>query len=276
VIPQWLQRRFNLQEQTVYIPNGTQLKYKHARVPADSSANAKFGEIEDRISRGILNPDEVYLWALKLHIGFIYRDSSLRFDIRDPNAPFLLDVTDFQQEVWFFQELYKNWADGGTTSPSPFGSVFVVDSLNPTPQFDFMHCLVTGAIGVDIGGKFILVFLWDQSDGAHANILDHWTKYHEPRVGAMSGQEDFTSQCYMASHVWACEAAYWMYRHRRSFSLMRTPKQITLLLPMGRAPGKPSNEQEYRQVCRNFGLDLVKYTGEVSNVYRPFTPTPSI
>jgi hypothetical protein len=169
VVPQWLQRRFNLQEQTVFISNGTQLKYKHARVPAESSANAKFGEIEDRISRGVLNPNELYLWALKLHIGFIYRDSSLRFDIKDPNTPFLLDVTDFQQEIWLFQELYTNWANGGSTNPSPFGSVLVVDSLNPTPQFDFMHCLVTGTIGIDIGGKFIVVFLWDQGDAVHAN-----------------------------------------------------------------------------------------------------------
>ena len=88
VIPSWLQSRFGLAEETMFIPNGTTLKYKHHRVPADKDANQLFGTIEDRISRGILKPEEVYLWALKIHIGCIYRDASLRFDIKDPSSPF--------------------------------------------------------------------------------------------------------------------------------------------------------------------------------------------
>lgn len=272
VIPRWVQNRFNLQEQTVFVPNGTQLKYKNVRVPADVSANSKFGDIENRISRGVLILEEVYLWALKIHIGFIYRDSSLRFDIKNPETPFLLDVNDFKQEIWFFQELYRNWSNGGTTNPSPFGSVFIVDSLRPTPQFDFMHCLVTGTVAIDIGEKFILVFLWDQGDATHANILDQWNHFHVPRLKAMVGQKDYEANCYMAPHVWACESAYWIYRHRRAFSMMKTPGQIVLIPPSFRAPGKAPTEQEYRQVCRNFGLDLVKYTGDVSNVYAQFAP----
>jgi hypothetical protein len=88
VIPLWLQTRFNLSEQTLIIPNGTTLKYKHHRVPADTEANNRFGVIENRISRGIFDPAEVYLWALKIHIGCVYRDASLRFDVKRP--PFAL------------------------------------------------------------------------------------------------------------------------------------------------------------------------------------------
>lgn len=269
VIPRWLQKRFHLENQKVLIPNGTTLEYKHVRVPAASEPNRKFGEIENRISRGILEPSEVYLWALKLHIGFIYRNSSLRLDIADREAPFVLDVTDFNQEVWFFQQLYANWAKGGTTFPSPFGSVFIVDSLNPTPQFDFMHCLVTGAVGVDIGGQFILVFLWDQGDAAHATILDQWINFHAPRVKAMAGDPDYEANCYIAPHVWACESAYWLYRHRRAYSMIKSSTQIALVPPLTRVPGRQPNEEQYRQVCRNFGLDLVKYNGEGANVYAP-------
>jgi len=73
----------------------------------------------------------------------------------------------------------------------------------------------------------------------------------------------------MAAHVWACESAYWLYRHRRPFSLIKTPTQIALVSPLSRPKGKASAEAEYRQVCQNFGLELVQYNGEVNNVYRP-------
>lgn len=270
VIPRWLQTRFALSEQTMFIPNGTPLKYKHHRVPADSEANNRFGVIEERISRGILDPAEVYLWALKIHIGCIHRDASLRFDIKDSSSPFILDVSDFAQEVWLFQQLFENWSKGGSTEPSPFGSVFIVDSLLPTPKFDFLHCLITGTIGIDIGGKFVLVFLWDQGDAMHANVLKQWEDWHAPRVKAMAGTKEFDDNCYIAPHVWACETAYWIYRHRRAHSLIKTPTQVVLVPPLGRPQGRPAQEAEYRQVCRNFGLDLVHYNGEVNNVYQPW------
>lgn len=276
VIPRWLQKRFHLENQTVMIPNGTSLQYKHLKVPAASEPNKKFGQIENRISRGILDHSELYLWALKLHVGFIYRDSALRFDIKSPEAPFILDVGDFAQEIWFFQQLYENWANGGTTIPSPFGSVFVVDSLNPVPEFDFFHCIVTGAVGVEIGGKFVLVFLWDQGDGSKANILDLWKQYHEPRVKGMADDPDYKAHCYLAPHVWACEGAYWLYRNRRAHSVIKTANQIALVPPLMRRPGKDPEEQEYRQVCRNFGLDLVRYNGEGGNVYAPFNAQMTI
>jgi hypothetical protein len=269
VIPRWLQTRFGLSEQTMVIPNGTTLKYKFHRVPATTEANKHFGAIENRISRGVFDPAEIYLWALKIHIGCIYRDASLRFDIRDKSSPFILDVSDFEQEVWLFQLLFNNWSNGGTTTPSPFGSVFILDSLSATPNFDFMHCLITGVVGIDIGGKFILVFLWDQGDAKDANILDQWEKWHSPRVKALAGAHDFNDNCYLAPHVCACESAYWVYRHRRPYSMVKTPGQITLIPPSGRPSCRPFQEDEYRRVCRNYGLDLFHCNGETKNTYRP-------
>jgi hypothetical protein len=105
-------------------------------------------------------------------------DASLRFDVKDPRSPFILDVSNFAHDAWLFQQMFQNWSNGGTTHPSPFGSVFILDSLNPMPQFDFIHCNITGVVGIDIGGKFILVFLWDQRDAMQTNIRDHWDGWH--------------------------------------------------------------------------------------------------
>jgi hypothetical protein len=266
VIPQWLQRRFGLQEQIVVIPNGTGLKYKHVKVPASAEHNNRFGEIENRISKGTFNLSEVYLWALKIHIGFIFRDSTLKFDIKDPSAPFILNVGDFESEVTLFRLLCKIWRTGGTTDPSPFGSVYIFDSLLPNDSFDFFHCLVTGTLGIHIGGKYIVVFFWDQSDGQYANLLTTWN-YHASIVSSLKPNQNKEHHGYMAHHVWACESGYWLYRNRRSFNFISTDKNIVSVPPMNRRPTRPPSESEYRKICRNFGLNLVKFKGETANQY---------
>ncbi|MFV0677779.1 hypothetical protein [Variovorax sp. tm] len=267
VVPAWLQRRFKLQEQTINIPNGTTLKYKLLVVPADKTENRKFGEIEDRISNGHFNLDEVYLWALKIHIGLIFRDSSLRVDIRDPKSEFILDIGSFESEIALFRILYEHWKGGGKTSPSPFGSVFILDSLLPPNEFDLFHCLVTGTVGIHIGGKFIVVFLWDQGDAMAANIEAQWTRHHLPTAASYIGHADYADHCYMAHHVWACESAYWLYRNRRRLNMLRSPEHIALVPPAFRPQAQPVVEEQYRHICRSFGLELTKFSGEVGNVY---------
>ena len=42
-----------------------------------------------------------------------------------------------------------------------------------------------------------------------------------------------------------------------------------LFQEFARPEGASHKEAEYRQVCKNFGLDLVHYNGETSNIYRP-------
>src|SRR4051812_28354051 len=78
VIPRWMQSRYGLWTQTVFIPNGTALQYRFVKVPVNSVHNTKFGQIEQNIAAGHFDLQELYLWALKIHIGFIFRDGSLK------------------------------------------------------------------------------------------------------------------------------------------------------------------------------------------------------
>jgi hypothetical protein len=182
VLPRWLQSRFNLWTETVTLPNATQLQYKFAKVPVRSSDNTRFGDIENSISRGQFEPQEVYLWALKIHTGMLFRDSTLSLDRSDPSSGTILDVDDFATEIRIFRWLYKIWDSGGTISPNPFGSVFVFDALTPKPEFDFIHNLVSGTVAFQLGDKFIYVSLWDQSDGLASNVMESWLSHHAPIV----------------------------------------------------------------------------------------------
>lgn len=68
------------------LPNNSLLQYRHAVVPAKSSHNTKFSEIESRISQGILKSEEVYLWVLKIYVGLLTIDLNLRDDIKDQKS----------------------------------------------------------------------------------------------------------------------------------------------------------------------------------------------
>jgi hypothetical protein len=267
VVPQWLQRRFSLQDQTITIPNGTTLKYRHLTVPAAKEHNALFGQIEQRISQGEYRLDEVYLWALKLHIGLVIRDSSLRSDIRDPRSPFILNVGDFHNELTLFRVLYSLWRDGGDTNPLPVGSVYILDSLLPNDQFALFDCLITGTVGIHVGGKFIVVFLWDQGRGLRSNSGWLWETEHSS-VKAMEGSPDYDAHCFLAHHVWACESAYWLYLNRRHVSFIKSTEKLSLIPPWNTPQPKEVNEAEYRMVCRSFGLELAFFTQQmVGNGY---------
>jgi hypothetical protein len=105
VIPQWMQSRYNLHDQMVVIPNGTPLPYRYVKVPVASKHNAAFGNIENRISQGIYSPQEVYLWALKVHVGFLFRDATLKVDRSRQDSKTIWNIDDFSTEIEIFRTL---------------------------------------------------------------------------------------------------------------------------------------------------------------------------
>jgi hypothetical protein len=266
VIPQWMQSRYNLYNQVVVIPNGTPLQYRYVKVPVSSKNNATFGKVENRISRAIYLPQEIYLWALKIHIGFIFRDATLKFDRSRSDSMTIWNIDDFSTEIEIFRALYSVWEKGGTIDPDPFGSVVILDALTPEPEFDFIHCVRSGTIMFQLGTKIIYVSLWDQGDGLKANLLEQWEQYHKPTVASVP-KDRKQAFGHAAHHVWACDSAYWLFRHRRSFNSIRTEKSLTLIPPAIRPTGRPPSEAELSIFCRTFGLKLERYGGEVSNHY---------
>jgi hypothetical protein len=269
VIPAGLQRRFGLANQQLILPNGTELRYSHARVPASQKHNAAFGKIENRIAEGQASQMEVYLWALKIHIGLIFRDSTLRADVKKPKGPFILDIGEYESEVEFFRQVYSSWLTGKAFTPSPLGSVFVLDSLVGPKTFDFFHCMLTGTVGINLGDKFVIAFLWDQRDGLnYGKLLTPWFNEFLPNANKHRGTAEFEAQAAMAHRIWACEAAYWLVRRQRSLRSAIGRERFVLLPTMSARQAHPPDEVEYRQVCRSFGLDLVEFNGTSNNRYR--------
>ncbi|VWD47172.1 hypothetical protein BCO71171_05094 [Burkholderia contaminans] len=269
VVPSWLQKRMELEKENFKLPNDSFLQYKHAVVPAKSSHNTKFSEIETRISQGILKSDEVYLWALKIHVGLLARDSTLKDDIKDPKSKTIIDLRGFNYHVNIFRALYQNWSNGGTTDPSPFGSVFLLDSLTPEDHFDLVHCAYTGALGIDIGKKFIFFTFWDRGRTLKSNALTLWHEDQVFQVEKFQNTSEYLTRCHMAHRIWSCEMAYFQFRSRpNSMAMLRTPNKVAAP-PYPRTPARPVDILEYVLVCKNFGLQWDLSRG--NNSYTQFT-----
>lgn len=270
IIPRWLQRRFNLKEQSYYLPNGTPIKYKYCKIPVKQSENSEFSKIEKNISEGIYHPMELYLWALKIHIGLLYRSSNLKSDIKKPESSSILEIGNFFSEVNFFRMIYKVWKNGGSFEPMPLGSVYLHDSLVSNSDFDFIHCLPTGTISINLGSKFLTVLLWDK--GAAANNVHFqkmWETHHVPFVQMQSEaqKKDFA---FLARRVWSFETSINTLRVRSNISTISSEKTFSIVPSLMSPEPKDLSEVFYRKLSPSFGLEIVDYNDGKSIIYKPF------
>ncbi|NOU52601.1 hypothetical protein HG263_19030 [Pseudoalteromonas sp. JBTF-M23] len=270
VVPAWLQRKMNLSNQKVNLPNGTCLKYKQVVVPATKEHNEKFAEIEGRIANGIYDPLEVYLWALKIHIGFIFRDSTLKSDIKNPESGFILEVGDYESEIRLFRKLYRIWSRGGTINPDSFGSVFIVDSLTQKNEFELVHCGISGAVGIDVGDKFILVMLWDLQKTLNSNVLNEWNNFHCKKLKMLEGRPEYNDHCIMTTRVWACETAYFAFRFLQPIRTVQVNDNLFASLDRSKKVPREINDFEFAAICKNFGLKRVHMPEMGDYVYTQF------
>ena len=267
IIPGWMQRRYGLANQTHVLPNGTEIRYALATVSVATAHNAKFGEIENRIAEGKASDLDFYLWAFKVHIGLICRNSKLKIDIKSPSSPKFWSLNRFGDEIWLFQQLYKVWAAGGSIEPNPFGSVIRAAAFDVAAPFDFIHNMQAGVVMFQLGGELIFVSLYDQGRLANSNI-QQMVDYHRNRIANLPAEER-SEAAFMGHRVWACEASYALYRTAFSgLNFIQSP--TTFLALPSRAPTmRPASELEYGIFCQSFGLELVNFGGEANHTYQP-------
>ena len=263
VIPKWLQRRFNLYGQEVILPNQTAFRYAKAKVAVKGEHNRTFGRIENRMAEGRFSLQEAYLWALKIHIGMMWLDSRLKWERRDASSSTILDRSHFANELVMFRHLYKNWANGGTTLPYPFGSVFVLEGALMPGEFDFVHCMISGTVGISIGDDlFLVVLLWDRAEGMRGPALRDWYSEFRPRI-QNSSAEELPQASYMARHVWTCELAHELLLWRRRFSFREQHNLFVATPTVSMRARGPVDWGRFLQSCRAFALKPISTQDEI-------------
>ncbi|TOA55131.1 hypothetical protein CGK23_22745 [Vibrio parahaemolyticus] len=129
IVPRWLQKYFNLNDQKLGLSNGTSIKYNQAVVPACHTCNSEiFSSLEKRIRENTSLPMDYYLWALKVSYALSYKDTTLPIDRSDPAKGTIIpkEMVDIDSGV-IYSLFNLLSSDSKTVNPSPFGSVFVIN-----------------------------------------------------------------------------------------------------------------------------------------------------
>lgn len=263
-----MQRDFDLKRKNLILPNQSEFKYLHTKVPACSKHNGAFAEIERKLKIRKCSGDEIYLWAFKVHVGLMLLDCNLRADIKVQTSGPMMERKEIQHEIDHFRNLFKIWSSGNYSfTPSPPGSVFTFPTL--TTQFDLVHSYPGRCLGVSLGDYFVGVFFYDHGHATRANFEAAWNPAQFAEFPPSLTTEQRTSlleqQNFMKQRIWLCETAYWAYRLELPTTTLFTGDQFILPFFSTQPTIHPINDQEFSRFSQSFALEVVGGNGEYYN-----------
>lgn len=107
VYPKWLQKKFNLANQSMVLLNSTKIKYHNLTVPCCRLCNEKMSKeiekpVEIMVKAGYdsfvkMNRNIVFQWLNKLAYGILYKEISLAIDRKNINSGSIYDVDNFKE-----------------------------------------------------------------------------------------------------------------------------------------------------------------------------------
>lgn len=262
VVPKWLLRRLPSSPRA-YLPNDTWMSSFDMKVPACARDNNEvFGELEQHMEAGTFTEDEAFLWAFKVHAGLCHLGARLKENRSDPaSGPMsVLGLTGEQlqsfyaQRVGDFRRFVRVWkSPHHRFRPSPPGSVFLLDSLAPGIA-DWFHSPL-GAVGVNLGAKFLAVLLFDGCYAKREQFDRYWSE--EAMNGALgaahpnicrvsskpvSADQENLERRRVYQRAWVGNATYECCLARLSFSMSFRSNQA-LVRPEPSGPPLPHDPQ---------------------------------
>lgn len=139
IIPQWIQRHFNLSNQKLGLWNDTKLLYKQATIPLCKNCNGNvLSQLEQKIESNSANELEYFLWALKIRFFLSLKDSMLHLDRANPSKGNLMkrEVALLGKE--FVKHALNSLAtDNFIFKPNPFGTILFFENHLKDGEFGF-------------------------------------------------------------------------------------------------------------------------------------------
>jgi hypothetical protein len=246
VIPKWLQRKYNLWNETIEIPNLTTITYKQLVVPACKKCNNEvYGKLEEKIKNNTADEKDIWRWANKIHFGLRLKDSFLDFDRKTPGTKIgeVFKSTDYLEQSRHFLHCITG---DFTCHPDPFGSVFKFEFTEEKP-FNLIHIINSSAIYICVGQQVYIVFITD------GQILKKdVTPFNEAYRQIISRKYEIGDTLFFYA-----QAIYYMEQYTYSNPVAFSGKGITKL---GRATlrnEKPLDKPLFRAICNRFGITWI-------------------
>lgn len=173
VIPKWLQHRFNLWDEMLTIPNGTDIPYRMLTIPMCHVCNSEiFAPLEKRIENNSCSESDIWKWANKIHYGLCFKERFLAWDRKNPIKK-ISEVITSHDPLGLERSFLYSVSNKFKTNPDPFGSVFCF-RFRSTQRFVFAHLLDSSSICIGLGDVGYVVFIRDgQTLRSHAQTVRH-------------------------------------------------------------------------------------------------------
>lgn len=243
IIPKWLQRKFNLWDQRIEIPNLTTVTYKQLIVPACKRCNNEiYGKLEERVSKNEADDKDIWRWANKIHFGLRLKDNFLDFDRKSPGKK-IGDVFRSQDYLEQSRHFLHCITDDFCCHPDPFGSVFKFELKKEEP-FNFIHIINSSSIYICVGNIIYIVFVTDgqilKSDDI--GIRDNYNLISQQKCD-IGDTLFFYAQC-----------VYYMEQYTYSNPILFSEKGISKLGKATLREEKPVDKELFRAICNRFGI----------------------
>ena len=164
IIPRWMQRRFDLFNDTLTLINGTRIPYRQLTIPCCESCNNGFlRDIENKVIEFLENPDfrdtgaRIVLgrWLCKVFVGLLVKETTLFLDRRDPSKGTILSpdfLEEFQHAQFILQSARKRTVFHSLHGAHPFSLyMYRIEPDDEFGDFDLSTNLFGQSIAVRLG-----------------------------------------------------------------------------------------------------------------------------
>jgi hypothetical protein len=254
VIPKWLQRRFNLWDQRLGLPNRTSLRYRQLLIPACTKCNTgALAQLEREVESGGADERAIWRWLNKIHYGLGYKDRVLQWDRAHPGLRIgdVANSTDpFERDRHFLHCVSGDFA----VDPDPFGSIFRFDFETEQP-FMLAHNVHSASLSISLGRTGWVGFVTDGQALKRDVATQETYRTQSSRDGGLAHMLFFHAQ-----------GVEHLARHALGQDIMMTDR---FMIRVGRTvvhSVTPPSAARFKRICDSLGLDWED--GEPEGRYR--------
>jgi len=160
VFPQWLIKRYNLQESSLALLDGSLKMYTRLKVPCCNICNNEYwATLESKISEAVnsgveavrlLNKDMLYLWLVKLFFGTLVKESKISRNNKEKKPSKKIVENEMFLKFNYFQLLLHMMTIGGEII-EPNYSIFIFDIFDNDTTFNYSTDINSNFISIQLG-----------------------------------------------------------------------------------------------------------------------------
>jgi hypothetical protein len=162
VFGEWVLKAKTLHNQRLNLIDGSSIPYRQLTIPICSRCNNEtLSGIEDRIKAGVATETEYYLWALKIYIGILYKESLLTSYKYGKNLK-IISRDGIESDISLVKQVFKVYQNKGAFLPGLPGSVIRIPRKSKEAYFDYVDILDVPIIGVALPKEYVIAVLFDK------------------------------------------------------------------------------------------------------------------